>query len=239
MNAKRLLKSIALAVAILMGVCLIGAGAGFVLRYIEAWNSKPTPTTRVPIQRCALSACLKMSKQRCLGNKARITMKKTVEMLREIQYQRLSTTPEVRAMQRLANLPGIDISSSVDFANGLLSAEINAGIVYVLRQIAAMGRADTEDLHRLRTLTPERFYWLKDNFPSLMSEIEALGLMPHIREIAYGRYAAEPTEGQRPSSANDVSEAVASGEIKSTGKSVSVDEVIADIDEHLKGESNL
>ena len=37
MNAKRLLKSIALAVAILMGVCLIGAGAGFVLRYIPAW----------------------------------------------------------------------------------------------------------------------------------------------------------------------------------------------------------
>ena len=29
-------------------------------------------------------------------------MKKTVEMLREIQYQRLSTTPEVRAMQREA-----------------------------------------------------------------------------------------------------------------------------------------
>ena len=162
-------------------------------------------------------------------------MKKTVEMLREIQYQRLSTTPEVRAMQRLANLPGIDISSSVDFANGLLSAEINRDIVYALRQIVAMGRADTEDLHRLRTLTPERFYWLKDNFPSLMSEIGVLGLMPHIREIAYGRYAAEPTEGQRPSSANDVSEGVASGEIKSTGKSVSVDEVIADIDEHLKG----
>ena len=39
MNAKRLLKSIALAVAILMGVCLIGAGAGFVLRYIPAWLS--------------------------------------------------------------------------------------------------------------------------------------------------------------------------------------------------------
>ena len=38
---------------------------------------------------------------------------------------------------------------------------------------------------------------------------------------------------------NDVSEAVASGEIKSTGKSMSVDEVIADIDEHFKGESNL
>ena len=37
MNAKRLLKSIALAVAILMGVCLIGVGAGFVLRYIPAW----------------------------------------------------------------------------------------------------------------------------------------------------------------------------------------------------------
>ena len=37
MNAKRLLKSIALAVAILMGVCLIGAGAGLVLRYIPAW----------------------------------------------------------------------------------------------------------------------------------------------------------------------------------------------------------
>ena len=94
-------------------------------------------------------------------------MKKTVEMLREIQYQRLSTTPEVRAMQRLANLPGIDISSSVDFANGLLSAEINAGIVYALRQIVAMGRAraDTQDLHRLRTLTPERFYWLKRQFP--------------------------------------------------------------------------
>ena len=162
-------------------------------------------------------------------------MKKTVEMLREIQYQRLSTTPEVRAMQRLANLPGIDISSSVDFANGLLSAEINAGIVYVLRQIVFLGRADTQDLHGLQSLTPERFYWLKHNFPSLMSEIGVLGLMPHIREIAYGRYAAEPTEGQRPSSANDVSEGVASGEIKSTGKSVSVDEVIADIDEHFKG----
>ena len=87
-------------------------------------------------------------------------MKKTVEMLREIQYQRLSTTPEVRAMQRLANLPGIDISSSVDFANGLLSAEINAGIVYVLRQIVFLGRADTQDLHGLQSLTPERFYWL-------------------------------------------------------------------------------
>ena len=37
MNAKRLLKSIALAVAILMGVCLIGVGAGLVLRYIPAW----------------------------------------------------------------------------------------------------------------------------------------------------------------------------------------------------------
>ena len=115
-------------------------------------------------------------------------MKKTVEMLREIQYQRLSTTPEVRAMQRLANLPGIDISSSVDFANGLLSAEINAGIVYVLRQIVAMGRADTEDLHRLRTLTPERFYWLKDNFPSLMSEIEALGLMPYLQGDSLWHY---------------------------------------------------
>ena len=157
-------------------------------------------------------------------------MKKTVEMLREIQYQRLSTTPEVRAMQRLANLPGIDISSSVDFANGLLSAEINRDIVYALRQIAAMGRADTEDLHRLRTLTPERFYWLKDNFPSLMSEIEALGLMPYLQDMAFGPI---------PNRANDVSEAVASGEIKSTGQSVSVDEVIADIDEHLKGESNL
>ena len=72
-----------------------------------------------------------------------------------------------------------------------------------------------------------------------MSEIEALGLMSPLREIAYRCYAAEPTEGQRLSSANDVSEAVASGEIKPTGKSVSVDEVIADIDEHLKGESNL
>ena len=37
MNAKRLLKSIALAVVILMGVCLIGVGAGLVLRYIPAW----------------------------------------------------------------------------------------------------------------------------------------------------------------------------------------------------------
>ena len=37
MNAKRLLKSIALAVAILMGVCLIGVVAGLVLRYIPAW----------------------------------------------------------------------------------------------------------------------------------------------------------------------------------------------------------
>ena len=72
-------------------------------------------------------------------------MKKTVEMLREIQYQRLSTTPEVRAMQRLANLPGIDISSSVDFANGLLSAEINADIVYVLRQIVFVG----ERIHKI------------------------------------------------------------------------------------------
>ena len=156
-------------------------------------------------------------------------MKKTVEMLREIQYQRLSTTPEVRAMQRLANLPGIDISSSVDFANGLLSAEINRDIVYALRQIVAMGRADTEDLHRLRTLTPERFYWLKDNFPSLMSEIEGLGLIPYLQDMAFGPI---------PNRA-DVSEAVAAGEIKPTGKSVSVDEVIADIDEHLKGESNL
>ena len=51
-------------------------------------------------------------------------MKKTVEMLRELQYQRLSTTPEVRAMQRLANLPGIDISSSVDFANGLCQQKL-------------------------------------------------------------------------------------------------------------------
>ena len=158
-------------------------------------------------------------------------MKKTVEMLRELQYQRLSTTPEVRAMQRLADLPGIDISSTVNYADRLLR-EINADIVF-------LGRADTQDLRGFQSLTPEGFYWLKRNFPALMSEIEALGLMPHIREIAYGRYAAEPTEGQRPSSANDVSEAVASGEIKSTGQSVSVDEVIADIDEHLKGESNL
>ena len=82
---------------------------------------------------------------------------------------------------------------------------------------------------RLRTLTPERFYWLKDNFPSLMSEIEALGLMPYLQDMAFGPI---------PNRA-DVSEAVASGEIKPTGKSVSVDEVIADIDEHLKGESNL
>ena len=37
MNAKRLLKSIAFAVAILIGVCLIGVGAGLVLRYIPAW----------------------------------------------------------------------------------------------------------------------------------------------------------------------------------------------------------
>ena len=157
-------------------------------------------------------------------------MKKTVEMLREIQYQRLSTTPEVRAMQRLANLPSIDISSSVDFANGLLSAEINAGIVYALRQIVAMGRAraDTQDLRQLRPLTPERFYWIKRNFPSLISEIEALGLMPYLQDMAFGPI---------PNRA-DVSEGVASGEIKSTGKSVSVDEVIADIDEHLKGESN-
>ena len=152
-----------------------------------------------------------------------------LNLLRQIQYQRLSTTPEVRAMQRLANLPGIDISSSVDFANGLLSAEINRDIVYALRQIVAMGRADTEDLHRLRTLTPERFYWLKDNFPSLMSEIEGLGLIPYLQDMAFGPI---------PNRA-DVSEAVASGEIKSTGQSVSVDEVIADIDAHLKGESNL
>ena len=155
-------------------------------------------------------------------------MKKTVEMLREIQYQRLSTTPEVRAMQRLANLPGIDISSSVDFANGLLSAEINADIVYVLRQIVAMGRADTQRICTdCESLTPERFYWLKHNFPSLMSEIEALGLMPYLQDMAFGPI---------PNRA-DVSEAVAAGEIKSTGKSVSVDEVIADIDEHLKGEN--
>ena len=107
--------------------------------------------------------------------------------------------------------------------------KLTAGIVYALRQIAAMGRADTEDLHRLRTLTPERFYWLKDNFPSLMSEIEGLGLIPYLQDMAFGPI---------PNRA-DVSEAVASGEIKSTGKSVSVDEVIADIDEHLKGESNL
>ena len=64
-------------------------------------------------------------------------MKKTVEILRDIQYQRLSTTPEVRAMQRLANLPGIDISSSVDFANGLLSAEINSR--YCVRAAADCG----------------------------------------------------------------------------------------------------
>ena len=155
-------------------------------------------------------------------------MKKTVEMLRDIQYQRLSTTPEVRAMQRLANLPGIDISSTVNYADRLLR-EINRDIVYALRQIVAMGRADTEDLHRLQSLTPERFYWLKDNFPSLMSEIEGLGLIPYLQDMAFGPI---------PNRA-DVSEAVAAGEIKSTGKSVSVDEVIADIDEHLKGESNL
>ena len=155
-------------------------------------------------------------------------MKKTVEMLRELQYQRLSTTPEVRAMQRLADLPGIDISSTVNYADRLLR-EISGDIVYALRQIAAMGRADTEDLHRLRTLTPERFYWLKDNFPSLMSEIEGLGLIPYLQDMAFGPI---------PNRA-DVSEAVAAGEIKSTGKSVSVDEVIADIDAHLKGESNL
>ena len=80
-----------------------------------------------------------------------------LNLLRQIQYQRLSTTPEVRAMQRLANLPGIDISSSVDFANGLLSAEINRDIVYALRQIVAMGRADTEDLHRLQRLRRNAF----------------------------------------------------------------------------------
>ena len=36
-------------------------------------------------------------------------MKKTVEMLREMQYQRLRTTRSPRDMQKTARLPGIDI----------------------------------------------------------------------------------------------------------------------------------
>ena len=68
-----------------------------------------------------------------------------------------------------------------------------------------------------------------------MSEIEGLGLIPYLQDMAFGRTNRRTT----PNRANDVSEAVAAGEIKPTGKSVSVDEVIADIDEHLKGESNL
>ena len=97
-------------------------------------------------------------------------MKKTVEVLREMQYERLSITSETLALWRIANLPDTDLSS----------------IVHALRQIAAMGRADTEDLHRLRTLTVEHFCILKHNFPSLLSEIEALGLIPYLHEVAYG-----------------------------------------------------
>ena len=38
-------------------------------------------------------------------------MKKTVEILREMQYQRLHTTPIFRRMQRLANLARIDLAN--------------------------------------------------------------------------------------------------------------------------------
>ena len=102
-------------------------------------------------------------------------MKKTVEMLREIQYQRLSTTPEVRAMQRLANLPGIDISSSVDFANGLLSAEINAGIVYVLRQIVFLGRADTQG-----------FAWIAIAYAGTLLLAKGQFSVPYVRNRSVG-----------------------------------------------------
>ncbi len=36
-------------------------------------------------------------------------MKKTVEMLRKMQYQRFRTTRKLRDMQKTARLPGIDI----------------------------------------------------------------------------------------------------------------------------------
>ena len=40
-------------------------------------------------------------------------MKKTVKMLREMQYQRFRTTRKLRDMQKTARLPGIDIVGAV------------------------------------------------------------------------------------------------------------------------------
>ena len=51
-------------------------------------------------------------------------MNKTIEMLREMQYQRLRTTRKLRDMQKTARLPGIDIVGTLQLLREIVSKEL-------------------------------------------------------------------------------------------------------------------
>ena len=75
----------------------------------------------------------------------------------------------------LANLPGIDISSSnVDFAND--SDDCQQKLTQILCFWADCGGYSGQDLRGFQSLTPEGFSWLKRNFPGSYVRNRSVGV---------------------------------------------------------------
>ena len=118
--------------------------------------------------------------------------------------------------------------------------------IQIVRQIVNQGRADQQDMNELALLSEGDWTCLEIGAPEMLLQLRAMGIIPptfgNTQPVTADTYTvlenANP-DFRRFTTANsertpDISEAVATGEIKSSGKSVSVDDVITRIDEELK-----
>ena len=175
---------------------------------------------------------------------------KTKKTLRQMMYKRLSLSvitfrhgdiisfPGFRAGTTLPNISmqaaagnGVPVMINHDTGGADLRelAARSPAMPYpiqIVRQIINRGRADQQDMNQLALLSEGDWTCLEIGAPEILLQLRTMGIIPPNFETT-----------QNGGSTPDISESVASGEIKSSGKSVSAEDVIARIDKELKENS--